>query len=234
MKATPDILIYRASVDGASTTGDGTKKNPLISHVPSTIASPQSIGNPPDYIEIEEDGTLVCKGGATTWVDIDFPIIIRTTGPGIPVLSTVVGNLTAPQWAVNDYNMCEGQELIHQWKEGSTLYWHIHIITNGLDLTDRYLKWEVEWMWANPGSQVSGVQTAASADLLIPANTLDKTHLMFQLGLFTIPATIACHIWARLKRVSSTGAAPTNSPWCSMLQLHAEVDTLGSRTINIK
>jgi len=30
------------------------------------------------------------------WVDVDFPILIRTTGAGIPTLATINGNITAP------------------------------------------------------------------------------------------------------------------------------------------
>ena len=47
------------------------------------------------------------------FVDLDFPIIVRNTGVGIPTLETLIGNVTAPQWQVNDFNVCEGQELIH-------------------------------------------------------------------------------------------------------------------------
>jgi len=78
--------------------------------------------------------------GTLPWVDIDFPIIVRTTGVGIPSLVALSGNITVPQWAVNDYNVCESQEMIHSWKEGSTLYWHIHLTTNGLDATNRFVR----------------------------------------------------------------------------------------------
>lgn len=230
----PDIPIYRVSTDSVSITGDGTKKNPLVSNIPLTIASPRLIGSAVDYVEIEEDGTLSLHGDSTVWVDIDFPIIIRNTGVGIPTLSPVSGNIVAPQWSVGDYNQCEGQELIHSWKEGSALYWHIHVITNGVDTTNRYLSWEVEWVWANPGGQLSTTQLLTSGDVLIPASTLNKTHLMFQIGITTIPAAVAGHIWARLKRVASVGQGPSSNPWCSMLQLHVELDTLGSRSINTK
>ena len=41
------------------------------------------------------------------------------------------------------------------------------------------------------------------------------------------------HYWAILKRVATsnptTFPAPTSDPWCSMLQIYIQVDTLGSR-----
>ena len=169
------------------------------------------------------------------WVDIDFPIIIRTTGTGIPSLTTLQGNVTAPQWEVNDYNVCEGQELIHGWKEGSTVYWHVHFITNGSDGTNRYVKWTVEWFWVNINGVLSDTITTTSPDILIPANTTSKTMFIGSIGSYTLTnARIGGHVFARLTRVAASGTAPSNNPWCSMLQMHVEVDTLGSQQISAK
>jgi len=178
------------------------------------------------------DKTLVLT--ESVWVDIDFPILIRTTGAGIPTLTTFNGNLTMPQWAVNDFNVCESQEFIHEWKEGSTCYWHIHVNTNGLDATNRYLKFELEYAYS-----VAGVWTfpavVTTADILIPANTPDKSQIIMSLANFTPTNTkIGDHCIARLKRVTATGTAPTNNPWIPMLQMHIEKDTIGSRQIGVK
>jgi hypothetical protein len=181
-----------------------------------------------NYAEFESDGTLRFYGNATIWQDIDFPIIIRTTGANIPVLTTLQGNVTAPQWAVNDFSVCEAQELVHAWKEGSEVQWHIHFVTNGLDATDRYVNFEVEWFWVNPNGTLSATITS-SGDLLIPESTATKTMLIRQVSVATFAGVIGGHVYARLRRIASTGMAPTNNPWCSMLQLHIECDTVGSR-----
>ncbi len=186
-----------------------------------------------DYSEFEADGTLRFYGDATIWQDVDFPIIIRTTGANIPTLTTLQGNVTAPQWSVNDFSVCEAQELIHAWKEGSEVQWHVHFVTNGLDATNRYVNFEVEWFWVNPNGTLSATVTSAG-DLLIPANTATKTMLIRQVAVATFAGKIGGHVYARLRRIASTGAAPTNSPWCSMLQMHVECDTLGSRLTTSK
>jgi hypothetical protein len=192
------------------------------------------VGESQNHTEWDGDGTMRFKGDATVWQDIDFPIIIRTVGPNIPTLTTLQGNVTAPQWAVNDYNVCEAQELIHLWKEGSAIQWHVHFVTNGLDATDRYVNWEVEWFWVDVDGQLSGTTTSTSGDILIPANTPDKTMLAKQVAMVTFAGHIAGHVYARLRRIASTGAAPTGNPWCSMLQMHVECDTVGSRYLFIK
>jgi len=174
------------------------------------------------------------ESGALPWVDIDFPIIVRTVGAGIPTLTTLNGNITMPRWAVNDYNVCESQELIHGWKEGSTVYWHLHLTTNGLDATARYVRFSLEYGYADVNGTWTFPAVVTTADLLIPANTPDKTMLVMSLANFTPAVHIASHVVARLTRVAAVGAAPTNDPWIPILQLHAQVDTIGSRNIGTK
>lgn len=193
------------------------------------------IGGDTNRTKIEPDGTLVFEGNATTWLDLDFPIIIRTAGPNIPVLVTTQGNLTSPQWQVNDYAVCERQELPHDAKlNTSTNQWHIHIETAGTDVTNRYIAFEIEWNYAQINHQYGVPATISSGDLLIPANTPTNTHLAYNIGnpfAFTGQTNVSVHVKARLKRVASVGAAPTNNPFCEMLQIHYEVDGTGSRQI---
>lgn len=182
--------------------------------------------------------TEILKGRlpfGSTWVDVDFPIIIRTTGAGIPTLTTLNGNITMPQWAVNDVNICESQEFIHGWEEGSTVTWHLHVTTNSSDASDRYLKFELEYGYVNIGETWTFPTTLTSPEILIPANTPAKTMLIASLGTFTpTNMRIAGHCVARLKRIASVGTAPSANPWIPMLQMHLKVNTLGSRTIQAK
>lgn len=173
--------------------------------------------------------------GNPAWTDIDFPIIVRTTGPNIPTLANLRAPIQAPQWAVNDNAQIEGQEMIHAWIEGTPGQWHVHFITNGVDTTDRFLKFQLDWCFASPNTQLSALATVTSADLLIPANTPDRTHFIVFLGEAAMPAAkIATHVWAKLTRVSAAGAAPTGAPFITMLQMHVQVDGTGSRTQTTK
>lgn len=205
----------------------------------STLVTGLKFGDSTNYSEFESDGFYEAFGEALSWRDIDFPLIARTSVANNPTPVAISGNLTAPQWAVNDYLMCEGQELVHAWKEGSTIYWHCHVITNGTEGSDKYLRWEVEYMYATPNGALSSPQTLTSSDIVIPANTPTKTHLIQSIGNFT-PSTekIGTHVYARLKRVATSNGttypAPTSNPWCTMLQLHIQCDTLGSRNIGTK
>ena len=201
-----------------------------LDDVPVT-ASAQQINALAKLVNAEDELQLVTP----QWQDIDFPIIIRTTGAGIPTLEILTGNLTAPMWQVNDVNICEGQELVHSYKEGAPLYWHIHLLTNGSEVANKYVRFEVEYAWANINGVLSAAVTINSGDLLIPANTADKTMLLLSMGNFTpTNGKIGGHVWARLKRVAASGAAPALDPYVTMLQAHIQVDTLGSAQIGTK
>lgn len=205
----------------------------MASKVTSEVAT---FGSVTDYSQFEADGTLKKVGAATVWKDIDFPIIIRTTGANIPALTTINGNLQMPTWSINDYVQCESQEFIHEWKEESTVYWHAHITTNGTNVDNRYVRFTVEYGYVTPNGQWIFPATIDSGDILIPANTATKTMTISGLGNFTPQAgtKIGGHVVARLTRIASTGTAPTGNPWVPMLQLHVECDTDGSRNMTTK
>lgn len=216
-----------------TTTNPGTRNEKLV------VVGTASFGNNTsgaDATLFEADGTMKMIGNATVWGDVDFPMIIRSTGANIPVQTALLGNLLMPLWQVNDYNQADGQELPHDWKEASPLQWHLHIYTNTLDATARYVQFEVEYTWANRGSALITPVVLTSGDLLIPANTPAKTHLIFNIGAAWTPTdgAIAAHVKARLRRIASTGTAPSTNPFCDMLQLHYEKDTIGSRQITTK
>lgn len=65
---------------------------------------------------------------------------------------------------------------------------------------------------------------------MIPANTPDRTHRIVPIGVVPLPTgKIGAQIYPRLSRVAATGTAPTNDPFITMLQVHIECDTPGSR-----
>lgn len=195
------------------------------------------VGKGNNYSQIETDGSISFNGNATYWDDIDFPIVVRTAGVNIPSIATTQGNLTSPQWSVNDYAVCEKSEIPHGAKLGATTYqWHIHIETGGTNVDNRYIAFEIEWTWANKDGQFVTPATLSSGDLLIPANTPANTHLVFNIGsAFGLTGqTLGAHVKPRLKRVASVGTAPTANPFCEMIQIHYESDQIGSRTITGK
>jgi hypothetical protein len=225
---TPDVSYLMARIEDL----ERTVKDDIA--MLKTLAD-VAISTPRDLDLLQFNGTLKrWESGALPWVDVDFPIIIRTTGSGQPTLAVVNGNITMPQWQVNDYNMCECQEFIHGWKEGTEVFWHLHLTTNDTDATDRYVRFTLEYGYVDVDGQWVFPATLNSGDLLIPAATPDKTMIIMTLGSFTPAIHIGGHSVAYLKRVAAVGAAPTKDPWIPMLQQHLQMDTIGSRLIGTK
>ena len=169
--------------------------------------------------------------------DVNFPIIPRTTGSTVASYTAIDagGVLLYPQWQVDDFHVCDSNELPHGWKEGTQISWHIHMITNGQEAANKFVKWELIWAVADASEVLAEQTTITTADFTIPANTPSKTHLIVPIGNVTLTDyRIGAHMYPRLKRVTSTGAAPAAHPWVTMLQAHIQLDTLGSTQITSK
>ena len=77
------------------------------------------VGDNSNNTTIEIDGSIILNGNATVWEDIDFPIVIRTTGSNVPTQTTFISDITAPLWHTNDYASLEGREIPHCAKLGA-------------------------------------------------------------------------------------------------------------------
>ena len=157
-----------------------------------------------------------------------------------PSWSSFIGNLYEYTFAVNDYIDLGAVELPHSYKEGSNFEIHVHSATNGLDVTDRGIKWEIEYAIQNDNYS-AGIGTAWSAATVVSAETTIPANTPNRSGVYTSVATITgtgikmgAHIKMRLRRIASTGTAPTNNPFAIQVGIHYELDTLGSRTTTAK
>jgi len=184
--------------------------------------------------ESQTNHLYTITGAKTVWVDIDYPLITRTTGTNRPTLSTFNTNFEMLQWAVNDTLPAENQEMIHGWRQGTEVFWHLHMVTGGTNVDNRFVKWKIDYCYANIGSAYNGIQTV-QAEILIPANTPVNTNIISSIGSFTDPTLrIGAHVKAKVTRIAATGTAPTAAPFLDMCQLHVECDSVGSGTIDHK
>jgi hypothetical protein len=184
-------------------------------------------------------GTL--NYGEPVYNDLALPIVPRTTGVGRPTLATFSGNIREFTMAVGDVTDVNATELLHFWKEGSTIELHVHWATNGTNnATVRGVKWEIDFTWAN--MQAAGGTTAfagvstQSAETSIAANEPDKTHKYTSVYTFTpTGGKIGAYLCMSLKRIASvTNVAPASNPWILAVGCHISCDTNGSPNIGSK
>lgn len=188
-----------------------------------------------NYSYFENDGTLTMVGAATVFNDLPPRPIITSRTPEVnnPTLTTFIGNIQQYTFAVNDYVM-DNLEVMHEYREGTPISMHVHLATNGTNVDNRYVKFEIEYTIAN-NSSVFVSKTSLSAEILIPANTASKTHSICYIG--DIPGTgiqIGSIICYNVKRITSTGTAPTSNPFVLQVSGHIEINTIGSKQLYTK
>lgn len=168
-----------------------------------------------------------------TWNDLT-PNPIRRSGVSAanqPDLANFRGNIQQYSFKVGDL-VEDNLELLHEYKEGTSFDIHLHWSNNGSDDTDRYVKWEIEYSVANSVTTNNefGNSIVISSEILIPADTPDRHHFRNDIGLINGSSLkIGSLIVYRLRRIASTGTAPTGNPFGLQVSCHIQQDTAGSR-----
>lgn len=184
-----------------------------------------------------ENGTgfLIATNNAMAWDDVVLiPIIAqRSTGQGTLALVTVTGNIQAYAWSLNDYESVSG-EFAHNWKLGTPISMHLHLLTKSKDGTNRDVKFTCEYAFIDINGVITAPQTV-SVNYTIPANTAIDTHFYLELGTITPPLNVVSgHICARIQRIAAAGTAPSTDPILLTFGAHGYIDSLGSRKEYIK
>jgi hypothetical protein len=185
-----------------------------------------------NYSLFESNGVLKMLGTACVWDDLQPRAIISARlGANAPTLTTFKGNIRQLTFAVNDY-VEDNVEFLHWYKEGSNFDIHIHIATNGLEAVDKYVKFSVEYCISDGTTLVFSDAVTIVQEILIPANTPDRKMLIIPIDgdIIGTNVKIGSVICARITRMASSGTAVANNPFVLQWSVHAQRDTLGSRT----
>lgn len=170
--------------------------------------------------------------------DLNFAVASgKTGGANMPTWSTFTTNTGAYTFAVNDYIDLGTVELPHSAIEGDTVEFHVHWANQGIDASDRAVKYQLFITYAYPdgGSHQFSTETSLSAETNIPANTPDKSAFYTSLGVIVDSnMKIGTQIKTRLKRITSTGTAPSGNPFVGQVGIHYKVNSIGSRKRSLK
>lgn len=153
------------------------------------------------------------------------PFLTTKVGATAPTLTPFVGNIQLYTFGVNDESYGD-TEVTHLYDEGTDLMPHIHWITNGTDTNSRYVKWEMEYSWSNDNSAFP-TSTIISIEKEIPANTPTRTHFITDFPIISgVNMEIGAYLCWRVRRIASTGTAPTNDPFGLAVGVHAHENIL--------
>jgi hypothetical protein len=189
-------------------------------------------GDASNYSTFEADGTLLMVGNATVWDDIRVSLISRGTSSS-PTFSQIQGNLYAYKFnGTADNSLYFEIQMTHSWKEGTTIYPHVHWASNGT--STGAVIWGLDYEWKNINETFSG--TTANISTSIAAVGIQKNQQITNIGASGITESdkkISSIILCRLYRAGNTDA---NNDDCFLLSfdIHYEVNTIGSRGIITK
>lgn len=219
-------VVFFGAGDDMSVGYDGTQGN-----IKTDLVAPSDL-----HLDCGTDKTMVLD--ETVWNDMPPMNMMsaRVGGANNPTLNTLAGNIQQLTFAVDDY-VYANSEVFHDYKEGTDIEMHIHTVTNGTNVDNRYVRYEVEYWMVDIDGASAALTGTADQEFLIPANTADRTHLYFDFSEEVIAGAslnIGAYLCIRLKRLTSVGTAPTNDPFVLAVGAHYQIDTLGSRQEHTK
>lgn len=191
-----------------------------------------------NYSAFEVDGSLRFVGTATVFNDIYIPMTTgKLGGANTPTWAAFQDVTMEYTFAVGDLIHLPSVEIPHSYEEGSDLEVHCHIVTNGSDVGDTDVRYEVVYTIGDMDEVMGAAVGFASLDITIDGGTADRTHYYIFIGTiagagFKVGAALKMRF--NRKALIGGGNAPTNDPFVLMVGVHVEEDTVGSRTMLAK
>ena len=226
---------------GTSDATDFVVKTNAVSRVNVSSTGVTTIGGVTDHIKIEADGTIVMEGAATVWDDIR---VTMDKGSNSAALGFFPGAASGPEiWFFRNNSAVEAMsftvQLPHTWKEGSTIYPHLHWIPKTTGTGN--VEWNFEYSWANYDAVTPQVFPAISTSTVVATGGFTQgIHTITPLttanvGLDATGKKVSSFLICRIWRDSSRGADTYN--WDTgvlSLDFHYEMNTFGSHTEIVK
>ena len=193
------------------------------------------IGDGVNFTRVEADGTVVFKGDATTFNDINISGLALGTGPAAPAVIAIAGTGIRAYAFIGTGVLSDelhgSIETLHDYLEGSNIVPHVHWMPSTNDVGN--VKWQLEYIWISRTGTVAGSTTI---DVTVAAGgtawTLHRTDFP------TIDGTgrvIGDRFMFRLFRDPADGSDTYGFNAALMdIGVHFESDTLGSRQVTTK
>lgn len=195
-------------------------------------------GNRPDgnYTEMESDGTLAMAGAATVFNDLRIPISnLRLPAANPPTPAAYKGGQVLSFSSAADNFVYFNVQLPHSYKEGSTIYPHVHYVipVAGAGGGVENLKWNFTYSWANVNAAFAA-ETSDSVTIDVQ-NLAADTHYFQNLTAITgTGKTISSILICALSRDTGVASDYASAAYLVDIDFHFELDTIGSRGVTTK
>lgn len=205
------------------------------------FTSPQRGGN---SIASESGSTLSVAGSLVTttgglnvrtaqngeWRDLITPLRVPTSGPTIPVLTTVGSSVIRhPAWAIND-QLWTDWHIQHDYAPGTDVYFHMHWHSSGTNTA--VVVWEFTYYHARGNNQdnfaFGGAGTVVTASQA--AHGTAYRHMITETAAITIanlePDSMLC---TRIRRITNGGTDNADTIFGFQADLHYQALSIGTK-----
>ena len=183
-----------------------------------------------NYVGFDNRGNMTFYGEATKWDDLRFPAQRQRQGAtGKPDFDYTNIGLLFPQDDPTEIVYMIGQ-MPHTWKEGSTVYPHVHYIQEESDGPT----FKLDYRFYNVGADVPGSFTTITLDVnhALPWSTNDMHQIAKpSVGISMTGLTLSCIMDMRLYRDDDV---VTGDVLGKEFDVHFEIDSMGSDKEYIK
>lgn len=220
--------------------GQGTWRRPALEDLSD---NPWKFGGASDYLQISRTtGTLRLFGAATAWDDIQP---YYTGGQGPSVAGDAQYGSTGFYWKrfTDNHGMNEqvqyGFQLPHRWKEGTSAQLHLHIVpsANGAAGNEDVVL-RVKYQWVNIGAGYSTTtNTEFNTTFRVGAADANTQKIWAPAALSGSGKTISSDLMVIIARQSQAESGTDNYTgdiWLRYVDLHLEIDSLGSDEVLTK
>ncbi|MCX6290213.1 MAG: hypothetical protein NT126_00430 [Bacteroidetes bacterium] len=184
---------------------------------------------------VESDGTLRMDNAATVYDDLRATL---DKGTNEASLSYFSGSSGPEIWYFRNNNTVEAMsftvQLPHSWKEGTTIFPHLHWAPKSS--ASGNVEWNLEYTWANYDATTPQVFPSITTSTVVATGPFTaNTHLITPLtasnaGLSAtgkkISSILICRIWRNSVSSNDTYNADAG---VLFLDFHYQIDTFGSR-----
>lgn len=191
-----------------------------------------SFGDASNYSTFEQDGTLLMIGDATVWEDLRISIVLRGSGGNSPVFSQLQGNLYAYKFSGTAVNEIYFElQMPHSWKDGTTIYPHVHWVSSGSSTSQ--VTWGLDYEWKNIGEAFTGTTSNITTSATPGGVKVHNINNIGSSGITESDKGLSSMIMCRLYR---NGLTDANNEDCFLLafDLHYEMNTIGSHGVLTK
>jgi hypothetical protein len=193
------------------------------------------LGGDTNAVKIGKGGEITLIGSATRWEDLRVEITVRSTGQKAPTLAGWLNGLYLYEFddaaVASEKEVFFAIQMPHGWKEGSTIFPHVHWTNKTAGSAGQVARWGLEYNIAKPSAVFGSTTTIYGETIGSGVITSANSHLITPIGagIDMTGMSLSTMIVGRLFR-NSSHANDTYGGIAGGLSfdIHYEVDSFGS------